>query len=160
MRGEDSLIRRTKRWIGFLVFCWGAITIGIIKDFASLSGIRLLLGGFEAGEPSVFGYMALVMATNLIGFQKGSLSWSSILPNVLVSIRGTFSTHRLFSGLCHVGRCLRWRHCICCWTYERHQWIVGLAMAFRPGRHTLMRSRSRRLAGVVRLSRIGSVAYR
>ena len=74
MRGEDSLIRRTKRWIGFLVFCWGATTIGIIKDFASLSGVRLLLGGFEAREPSVFGYMALVMVTNLLRFPKRSLS--------------------------------------------------------------------------------------
>lgn len=143
------------------MFCWGATTIGIsgVKNFASLSGVRFLLGVFEAGEPSVFGYMALVMVTNLMGFQKRSLSWSSILPNVLVSTRGTFSTHRLFSGLRHVGRCLRWRHRICCWTYERHQWIVRLAMAFHPGRHTLMRSRSRRPARIARLSRIGSVAH-
>lgn len=81
------LIRGIKRWVSFLMFAWGATTIGIggVKSAASITGVRFLLGLFEAGEPSIFGYMTLIMATNLMDIQKRSLSWSSILPNILVS---------------------------------------------------------------------------
>lgn len=51
---------RPSRWIAFLMFCWGAITMGLAgtKSFASVTVARFLLGVFEAGE-----YPYLVQAT-------------------------------------------------------------------------------------------------
>lgn len=39
------------RWIAFLMFSWGAITIGLggVHSFASVTVVRFLLGVFEAG---------------------------------------------------------------------------------------------------------------
>jgi MFS family permease len=39
------------RWIAFLMFCWGSITIGMggVQNFAGITIARLLLGIFEAG---------------------------------------------------------------------------------------------------------------
>lgn len=144
------------------MFAWGATTVGIggVRNAASLTGVRFLLGVFEAGKQSTLGYMTLVMATKLMDFQKRSLSWSGILLNLLVSTRGTFSTHQLYFSLCYVGWCLRRRHCIRCWAHEWHQQIVGLAMAFHPGRRTLVCSGSCHSTLAARLSRISSVAYR
>lgn len=38
--------------ISFLMFSWGALTIGLcgVQSFGFLSGVRFLLGVFEAGE--------------------------------------------------------------------------------------------------------------
>ncbi|KAL7628518.1 hypothetical protein AAE478_000033 [Parahypoxylon ruwenzoriense] len=42
---------RPSRWLAFLMFSWGAITIGIggVKNFGQMTGVRFLLGAFEAG---------------------------------------------------------------------------------------------------------------
>lgn len=42
---------RPSRWIGFLMFSWGALTIGLggIHNYAALVVVRFLLGVFEAG---------------------------------------------------------------------------------------------------------------
>ncbi|OTA98717.1 hypothetical protein M426DRAFT_28177 [Hypoxylon sp. CI-4A] len=42
---------RPSRWIAFLMFSWGAITIGLggVKNYGQLTGVRFLLGAFEAG---------------------------------------------------------------------------------------------------------------
>ncbi|KAI0534931.1 putative MFS transporter [Xylaria digitata] len=42
---------RPSRWIAFLMFSWGALTIGLggIHNYASLTVVRFLLGVFEAG---------------------------------------------------------------------------------------------------------------
>ncbi|KAH9203633.1 permease of the major facilitator superfamily [Leptodontidium sp. 2 PMI_412] len=42
---------RPSRWIAFLMFSWGACTIGLggSKNFATVTAIRFLLGTFEAG---------------------------------------------------------------------------------------------------------------
>ena len=39
------------KWIAFLMFSWGAITIGLggTKNFAGVTAVRFLLGVFEAG---------------------------------------------------------------------------------------------------------------
>jgi MFS family permease len=39
------------KWIAFLMFSWGAITIGLggVQSFASVTVVRFLLGVFEAG---------------------------------------------------------------------------------------------------------------
>ncbi|CCO36059.1 putative transporter C1002,16c [Rhizoctonia solani AG-1 IB] len=39
------------RWIAFLMFSWGAITIslGVVQSYSALAGVRFLLGTFEAG---------------------------------------------------------------------------------------------------------------
>lgn len=39
------------RWVSFLMFAWGATTVGIggVRNAASLTGVRFLLGVFEAG---------------------------------------------------------------------------------------------------------------
>lgn len=39
------------KWISFLMFSWGAITIGLgfTHSFASVTAVRFLLGAFEAG---------------------------------------------------------------------------------------------------------------
>ncbi|KAI0600336.1 major facilitator superfamily domain-containing protein [Biscogniauxia sp. FL1348] len=42
---------RPSRWLAFLMFSWGAITIGIggTHNFNQITGVRFLLGAFEAG---------------------------------------------------------------------------------------------------------------
>ncbi|KAI0021684.1 MFS general substrate transporter [Xylariomycetidae sp. FL0641] len=42
---------RPSRWLAFLMFSWGAITIGMggTHNFAQITGVRFLLGAFEAG---------------------------------------------------------------------------------------------------------------
>ncbi|TDZ16182.1 MFS transporter prlL [Colletotrichum orbiculare MAFF 240422] len=42
---------RPSRWLAFLMFSWGAVTIGLggANTFASVTGVRFLLGVFEAG---------------------------------------------------------------------------------------------------------------
>jgi MFS family permease len=42
---------RPSRWLAFLMFCWGAMTIALggANSFASVTAIRFLLGMFEAG---------------------------------------------------------------------------------------------------------------
>lgn len=42
---------RPSRWLAFLMFCWGAITmcLGAVHDFAGVTAVRFLLGVFEAG---------------------------------------------------------------------------------------------------------------
>lgn len=42
---------RPSRWIAFLMLSWGAITIGLggTHNFSQVTGIRFLLGAFEAG---------------------------------------------------------------------------------------------------------------
>ncbi|TQN64638.1 MFS transporter prlL [Colletotrichum shisoi] len=42
---------RPSRWLAFLMFSWGAVTIGLggANDFATVTGVRFLLGVFEAG---------------------------------------------------------------------------------------------------------------
>ncbi|TLS26001.1 hypothetical protein PpBr36_06841 [Pyricularia pennisetigena] len=42
---------RPSRWIAFLMFSWGAITIGLggTSTFGQITGVRFLLGMFEAG---------------------------------------------------------------------------------------------------------------
>jgi len=48
------MLKRMKpsRWIAFLMFSWGAITMGLggVQNFASVAVVRFLLGVFEAGE--------------------------------------------------------------------------------------------------------------
>lgn len=40
-----------KFWLPFIVFCWGIVTVGLgmVKNFAGLCVVRLLLGGLEGG---------------------------------------------------------------------------------------------------------------
>ncbi|KAL6794459.1 major facilitator superfamily domain-containing protein [Trichoderma sp. SZMC 28012] len=42
---------RPSRWLAFLMFCWGTITMcmGATNSFASVTAVRFLLGVFEAG---------------------------------------------------------------------------------------------------------------
>ncbi|TCD67721.1 hypothetical protein EIP91_012019 [Steccherinum ochraceum] len=42
---------RPSRWLAFLMFSWGALTIllGAVHDFGGIVGVRFLLGAFEAG---------------------------------------------------------------------------------------------------------------
>ncbi|KAK4445102.1 major facilitator superfamily domain-containing protein [Podospora aff. communis PSN243] len=42
---------RPSRWLAFLMFSWGAITIGLggVTNFGATTGVRFLLGVFEAG---------------------------------------------------------------------------------------------------------------
>ncbi|KAI1103876.1 MFS general substrate transporter [Jackrogersella minutella] len=42
---------RPSRWLAFLMVCWGAITIGIggVHNYPQMTGVRFLLGVFEAG---------------------------------------------------------------------------------------------------------------
>lgn len=43
---------RPSRWIAFLMFSWGAITMGLggTNSYASVTAVRFLLGAFEAGK--------------------------------------------------------------------------------------------------------------
>ncbi|KAI1811439.1 MFS general substrate transporter [Poronia punctata] len=42
---------RPSRWLAFLMFSWGLITIGLggVRSYAQITGVRFLLGAFEAG---------------------------------------------------------------------------------------------------------------
>lgn len=42
---------RPSRWIAFLMFAWGALTIGLggVHSYAAVTVVRFLLGVFEAG---------------------------------------------------------------------------------------------------------------
>ncbi|KAI0166940.1 MFS general substrate transporter [Hypoxylon sp. FL1284] len=42
---------RPSRWIAFLMFAWGALTIGLggVRSYAAVAVVRFLLGAFEAG---------------------------------------------------------------------------------------------------------------
>ncbi|XP_044719807.1 major facilitator superfamily domain-containing protein [Hirsutella rhossiliensis] len=42
---------RPSRWLAFLMFCWGAMTVslGATRSFAAVTAVRFLLGMFEAG---------------------------------------------------------------------------------------------------------------
>jgi sugar phosphate permease len=42
---------RPSRWLAFLMFSWGAITMGLggVNSFSATAGVRFLLGAFEAG---------------------------------------------------------------------------------------------------------------
>ena len=53
---ECLLMHGIKRWLAFLMFAWGATTIGLggVKNAASASGVRFVLGTFEAGEYPIF----------------------------------------------------------------------------------------------------------
>lgn len=44
------------KWISFLMFSWGCITIGLggVTNFASVAAVRFLLGAFEAGRSSTY----------------------------------------------------------------------------------------------------------
>jgi hypothetical protein len=41
-----------QRWIAFLMFSWGALTISLggVHSYGSLTAVRFLLGAFEAYE--------------------------------------------------------------------------------------------------------------
>lgn len=45
---------RPSRWIAFLMLSWGALTMGLggTKSYGSVTGVRFLLGVFEAGMSS------------------------------------------------------------------------------------------------------------
>lgn len=43
---------KPSRWIAFLMFSWGAITMGIggVHSYAAVAAVRFVLGVFEAGN--------------------------------------------------------------------------------------------------------------
>ncbi|KAI0525398.1 putative MFS transporter [Xylaria bambusicola] len=58
---------RPSRWIAFLMFSWGVLTIGLggIHNYASLTVVRFLLGVFEAGLfPGLVYYLTFWYKTN------------------------------------------------------------------------------------------------
>ncbi|KII95652.1 hypothetical protein PLICRDRAFT_34577 [Plicaturopsis crispa FD-325 SS-3] len=58
---------RPSRWIAFLMFAWGATTIGLggTQNYASVTGVRFLLGVIEAGLfPGLVFYMTYWYRTN------------------------------------------------------------------------------------------------
>lgn len=50
---SNMLLKRLRpsRWLAFLMFSWGAVTIGLggVHSFAAAAGVRFLLGAVEAG---------------------------------------------------------------------------------------------------------------
>ncbi|KAI1329892.1 putative MFS transporter [Xylariaceae sp. FL0255] len=57
---------RPSRWIAFLMFAWGALTIGLggVRSYAALTVLRFLLGTFEAGLfPGLVFYLAFCYKT-------------------------------------------------------------------------------------------------
>ncbi|KIJ25826.1 hypothetical protein M422DRAFT_144008, partial [Sphaerobolus stellatus SS14] len=41
---------RPSRWLAFLMFCWGVLTISLggVQNYAGITAVRFLLGAFEA----------------------------------------------------------------------------------------------------------------
>lgn len=63
---------RPSRWIAFLMFSWGAVTIGLggVQAFWSVTFVRFLLGVFEAGLfPGLVYYISKSMVF-MLGFVK------------------------------------------------------------------------------------------
>lgn len=61
------LIGIGQRWMAFLMFCWGLVTIATyaIQDFAGLTATRFFLGAFEAGLfPGMVYYMTFWYRAN------------------------------------------------------------------------------------------------
>ncbi|KAL1845053.1 hypothetical protein VTK73DRAFT_1216 [Phialemonium thermophilum] len=58
---------RPSRWLAFLMFSWGCITMGLggVTNFAGITGVRFLLGMFEAGLfPGLVYYLTFWYKTN------------------------------------------------------------------------------------------------
>jgi MFS family permease len=58
---ESRLIDVYSRWLGFLIFSFGAfcIGIGVVQNFASISALRFFLGAAEAGVfPGMIYYLS------------------------------------------------------------------------------------------------------
>lgn len=69
------------KWIAFLMFSWGAVTIGLggTTNLAGVTAVRFILGMFEAGESSKRNSDRFWFLT-----WCRSISWSGILSDVLV----------------------------------------------------------------------------
>jgi MFS family permease len=70
------------KWIAFLMFSWGAITMGLggTQNFAGVTAVRFILGMFEAGSPpSEIFWLFLT--------EHRSLPRAGILPYILVPYR-------------------------------------------------------------------------
>ncbi|KAH8886145.1 MFS general substrate transporter [Thozetella sp. PMI_491] len=73
---------RPSRWIAFLMFCWGAITVGLggSQSYASVTVIRFLLGVFEAGLfPGLVYYLTFWYTTEERSFRVAIILASATL---------------------------------------------------------------------------------
>lgn len=58
---------RPSRWLAFLMCSWGVITIGMggVHNYAQMTGVRFLLGSFEAGLfPGLVYYLTFWVSSN------------------------------------------------------------------------------------------------
>jgi hypothetical protein len=69
------------KWISFLMFSWGAMTIGLggVQSFGSVTAVRFLLGVFEAGKSQ-----HSVRPKNPHSQSLRSFSRPRVLPHILV----------------------------------------------------------------------------
>jgi hypothetical protein len=56
------------KWISFLMFSWGAITMGLggVQSFGAVTAVRSLLGVFEAGECDAVPYPKRLLTTSQV----------------------------------------------------------------------------------------------
>jgi hypothetical protein len=76
---------RPSRWIAFLMFAWGATTMGLggTQNFAGVTAVRFILGMFEAG-------MLLLLPLPSVSFGSDMprpLPRPGLLPHILVPDR-------------------------------------------------------------------------
>jgi sugar phosphate permease len=82
---------RPSRWIAFLMFSWGAITIGLggATNFGTITGVRFLLGVFEAGlfpglgRSSVLNLGEPWAGTHLVSRPNAAEYAGALLPDIL-----------------------------------------------------------------------------
>lgn len=143
-------------WIAFLMFSWGAITIGIggVRSFASFTATRFLLGLFEAGTYKLIinnlppTYHPLGLFPGIIYHLSKShrpliTPLPTYTPSFLVPRRRTQSPHRPRPCERHSRRRVRRRHRLRRRPHERPPRPRWLALALHHRRRThLSRSRA------------------
>lgn len=115
------------KWIAFLMFSWGAVTIGLggAKNFAGVTAVRFILGMFEAGKcrkrrPNFSIYLTSSLR---------SLSRPSLLPNLLVSHIRALYPCGIYPCIGNSSWGIWWCNCLWSWPYEWNSWAFSLALA-------------------------------
>ncbi|SNX86065.1 related to allantoate permease [Melanopsichium pennsylvanicum] len=109
---SNMMLRKfgAKLWLPLIVFCWGVITVffGIVKNFAGLCIVRLLLGVFEGGLLPGLGlylsqlYPRYMVQVRIAYFYAGasiSGSFSGLLAGGLIHMNGLGVQNRYLASL-------------------------------------------------------------
>lgn len=122
------------KWISFLMFSWGAITMGLggVRSFGAVTAVRFLLGVFEAGKVSTPANLDSYL------FHYRTLPRPCILPHILVPNRRALDPRSHHPCIRNTGRCIWRRPRIRDRAHEPDTWSFRLAMAFHNRRYSIL----------------------